>query len=64
MPFLPTRRSTFLRECLQELRQVVWPTGRSTQRGARAALGASLIVTTFVAGLNVGVEHGVASLLH
>jgi preprotein translocase SecE subunit len=64
VPIATERRSDFLRECLHELRQVVWPNRRATQRGVRAAFGTALIVTTIVAGLNVGVEHGFASLIH
>ena len=54
----------FRRECMQELRQVVWPSFPPIQRGVRVATGAALIVTTVVGGLTVGFEHGIASLIH
>jgi len=60
---LPNRRSAVVGECLRELFQVVWPGRRSIARALRAAMGSAVIVTTFVAGLNVGFEHGVASLI-
>jgi preprotein translocase subunit SecE len=65
---LPSRRRDrlreFRRECMQDLRQVVWPRFRPIQRGVRVATGTALIVTTLVGGLNVGFEHGIASLIH
>jgi preprotein translocase SecE subunit len=52
-----------LPECVSELRQVLWPTRRSAQRSVRAALGAVVVIATFVAGLDVALHHGFVSLV-
>lgn len=50
-------------ECRRELIQVVWPARPKAWRALRVSLGTAAIVTVFVAALNIGLEHGVASLI-